>query len=183
MSFEDQRKAWIIAESDGRFAARCTVALLAAFALFCGAAAAFAVVAEGHGNGFTRYARVDRPDDTYRNMLVDNASLEALRQGRTAQAMTIVMESFSGGDLTSVFVKRREEGRWIYGSIRPGEGLDAFQPSPPCATCHRAAGAGDGTFTRPMLEGFVKSGAIQRTFCDRPGRSPCGPDVYFGTSR
>ncbi|MGK6314983.1 hypothetical protein [Neorhizobium sp. DT-125] len=167
----------------GHFMVPSLVALLAFLALISGAAAAFAVVADNHSSGFTRYARVDRPDGTYRNMLVDNASLEALRRGGPAETMTILMESFSDDDLTTVFVKRRKEGRWTYGSIRPGEGLDAFRPSPPCATCHRAAGASDGTFTRPMLEGFVKTGAEQQTYCDRPGRSPCSPDVYRRTSR
>lgn len=151
--------------------------------LFSAMAAAFAVTAGNHGEGFTHYARVDRPDGSYRNMLIDNASLAALREGRPAEHMTILMESFSDGELTSIFVKRSEAGRWTYGSIKPGENIEAFRPSLPCATCHRAAGAGDGTFTRPMLEGFVKAGEVQRTFCNRSGRSPCRPEVYARTSR
>jgi hypothetical protein len=172
-----------VPKSDGHLVERCVVASLAIIALIFGAMAAYAVAADNHSGGFTRYARVDRPDGTYRNMLVDDVSLAELRQGRPAETMTILMESFSGGSLTSVFVKRREGGRWTYGSVRPGEDLKAFRPGPSCATCHRAAGAGEGTFTRPMLEGFVKTGSVRQTFCDRSGRSPCSPDVYRQTSR
>ncbi len=163
--------------------ARSAVMLTAVTGFFSAMAAVFAVAADNLGDGFTRYARVDRPDGSYRNMLVDNASLAALRERKPAEEMMILMESFSGDELTAIFVKRRDADRWTYGSIRPGEGIEAFRPSPPCAPCHRAAGAGDGIFTWTMLEGFVKTGDVLRTFCDRSGRSPCSPDVYAQTSR
>jgi hypothetical protein len=131
-----------------------------------------------HRSGFTVYARVVRPDDTYRVMLVDDASLTRIREGRSMDGATILMESYAGRRMTSVFVKRREQGRWSYGAVRPGEGLEAFRPGPHCASCHRSVQDRDGMFTADMLKGFAVSGEIQAAFCDLPGRSPCGADVY-----
>jgi hypothetical protein len=131
-----------------------------------------------HRSGFTAYARVERPDDTYRIMLVDDGALSRIREGRSMDGATILMESYAGARITSVFVKRKELGRWTYGAVRPGEGLGAFRPGPHCATCHKAVSHRDGMFTADMLKGVAVTGDIQQAFCDRPGRSPCEADVY-----
>lgn len=80
--------------------------------------------------------------------------------------------------MTSVFAKRREGDEWIYGAIRPGEGIDAFRPGPHCATCHKAVSDKDGMFTGDMLRDFVSGGKLQNAYCDLPGRSPCDADTY-----
>jgi hypothetical protein len=137
----------------------------------------YAATAFPHRAGFVQYARVDRPDDTFRTMLVDEASLVALRRGDTSD-MTILMESYSDGEMSSIFVKRREGGRWNYGAIRLGETLDMFRPGPQCSSCHRAAQSADGMFTQALLRRFIASGEIARAYCDRSGRSPCPLDEY-----
>jgi hypothetical protein len=155
--------------------------IAAVAALFCGAGIAPGKASDAHRDGFTPYARVDRLDGTYRMMLIDNRSLEALGRGEAADRATILMESFSGDDLTTVFAKTREGSRWLYGSIQPGQTILQFRPGPSCATCHRVAGAG-GNFTQAMLERFVKTSTLQTTFCSRSGRSPCEPEVYGQSS-
>lgn len=141
-----------------------------------------AVAQVDHTAGFTRYARVDRADGTYREMLIDDATLAALRAGRPPEeGATILMESYySPGEIGSIFARRLENGRWLYGSFRPGEPLPAVASRPQCALCHRGAEATGGTFTLPMLERFARTGTVQRTDCDRSGRTPCDPPVYSG---
>jgi hypothetical protein len=141
------------------------------------AAAGIAWSAPDHTAGFVRYAHVDRPDGAYREMLVDEATLRA--GGRAVEGGTILMESYYTPDVVgSVFARRWQGGRWLYASFRPGEPLPEFRPLPQCATCHRAAEATGGTFTQAMLERFAAGGKLRQAFCDRPGRSPCPPEVY-----
>lgn len=144
------------------------------------AAAGIAWSASDHTAGLARYAHVGRPDGAYREMLVDEMTLVAFRAGgRAVEGSTILMESYyTPGVVGSVFAKRWQGGRWLYASFRPGEPLPEFRPLPQCTACHRAAEATAGTFTQAMLERFATGGRLQRTFCDRPGRSPCLPAVY-----
>jgi hypothetical protein len=150
----------------------------------CGPMAALGLLAAGiawpasdHTEGFARYAHVGRPDGAYREMLADEAMLRA--GGRAVEGGTILMESYyTPGVVGSVFAKRWQGGRWLFASFRPGEPLPEFRPLPQCATCHRAAAATGGTFTRAMLERFAADGKRRQAFCGRPGRPPCPPDVY-----
>jgi hypothetical protein len=89
----------------------------------------YAATAFPHRAGFVQHARIDRPDDTFQAMVVDEESLAALRRGETSD-MTILMESYFVGEVSSIFVKRREGRRGSYGAIRPGETLDMFRPGP-----------------------------------------------------
>jgi hypothetical protein len=132
-----------------------------------------------HEEGFLRYARVDRGSGEWREMLVDAGALPALRDGRAIpDGTTILMESVSAqGDLGSIFAKRWDGERWRYGSFRPGGTLADFLPRSQCVGCHEAAAEG-GTFTRPLLAAFAASGAVQRRFCDAPGRRPCPDGTY-----
>jgi hypothetical protein len=135
-----------------------------------------------HTTGFVRYARVDRTDGTYREMLADEATVAALRAGAPpADGATILMESFSRpGEIGTIFAKRRDGRRWLYGSFAPGEQLPEFRPRPQCSGCHRAADATDGTFTLPMLQRVAVTGALQRMHCSQSGRTPCSASVYLG---
>ena len=107
-----------------------------------------------HMSGFVRYARVD---GAYREMLVDEATVAALRAGAPlADGATILMESYPRpGEFGTIFAKRHDCRRWLYGSFARGEPLPAFRPRPQCSGCHRAADAADGTFTLPMLQRFA----------------------------
>ena len=147
--------------------------LLAVACLLTGAAA-------GHRDGFTLYGRVDRPDGTYREMLVETRALDAMRAGREpGEGWAILMESrLASGGITSIFAKRREAGGWEYGAFREGGTIADFDGRGPCAGCHRAAEGQGGTFTRPMLRAFMASGAVQRRSCERGGRAPCEAGVY-----
>ncbi|WP_205602565.1 hypothetical protein [Chelativorans alearense] len=135
-----------------------------------------------HTTGFARYARVDRADGSYREMLVDAATLNALQANTPLpEGATILMESYyRPGEIGSIFAKRFEGGRWLYGSFRSGEPLPTFSPMPQCAGCHRAAGASEETFTLRMLERFAQTGALQQTHCNRAGRAPCEASIYSG---
>lgn len=178
MSTSPDRSRFGQTTSSPRLRALAAAALLFACEL---GAAAFAVT--DHTAGFTRYAHVDRSDGAYREVLVDDATLAALRAGRGIRdGATILMESYySPGTIGSIFAKRRDGGRWLYGSFQPGAALPAFAPRPQCAACHRAAEKSDGTFTAAMLERFVETGSIQRIACDRAGRTPCDPATYTYT--
>ncbi len=129
-------------------------------------------------DGHTQYARVDRPDRSFRNMFVDNAALESLRSGRRPAAMTILMESYSNDRLSSVFVKQLKGINWSYGSIRPGESLTSLRPGPECSSCHVAASEQDGMFTEGLLKAFVRTSTLQQVRCEKPGRSPCNLGIY-----
>lgn len=133
-----------------------------------------------HRIGHTTYALVERPDGTYRTMMIDNGSVVAMRNGRVPETSSIRMESFAGERLTSVFIKRLQGEEWLYGAIRPGEGVEAFRSGSHCASCHRSASDRDGLFTQGLLRAFVETGRIQKASCGRPGRSPCEADVYGG---
>ncbi|MGF1515641.1 MAG: hypothetical protein ACFB5Z_18345 [Elainellaceae cyanobacterium] len=37
----------------------------------------------------------------------------------------------------------------------------------------------DFTLTKPLLEAALHRQQVQTAHCDRPGRSPCGPEVYL----
>jgi len=135
-----------------------------------------------HTTGLVRYARVDRADGTYREMLIDEATVAALRAGTPpADGATILMESYSRpGEFGTIFAKRRKSGRWLYGSFAHGEPLPEFRPRPQCSGCHRAADATDETFTLPMLRRFAATGDLQRAHCSQSGRTPCSASVYEG---
>jgi hypothetical protein len=135
-----------------------------------------------HTSDFVRYARVDRADGTYREMLVDEATITALRAGTAlTDGATILMESYSRpGEISTIFAKRRDGGRWLYGSFARGEPMPAFRPRPQCSGCHRAADATDGTFTLPMLQRFTMTGTLQRARCEQFGRTPCHGSIYQG---
>lgn len=152
---------------------------MAAAVLLTSGVGTFAVATE-HTIGFVRYARVDRPDGTFREILIDEATLAALRNGSgISGGATILMKSYTRqGGVRSIFGRRHEGGRWLFGSFQPGEVISGFRAAPQCATCHRSAERTDGTFTHAMLERFVATGEIQQTFCNRSGRTPCEPEVY-----
>ncbi|WP_157018413.1 hypothetical protein [Mesorhizobium xinjiangense] len=163
---------------------RTLVMLVLAATVPCGAAA---LAANEHTAGFSRYARVERSDGSYREMLIDEASLAALRAGAgLGEGATILMESYyRPGEIGTVFAKQFNGGRWLYGSFRPGGSPASFAPRPQCAGCHlRAQDHRGGTFTGPMLNAFAATDTVQETVCDRPGRTPCSPEIYAtGKSR
>jgi hypothetical protein len=96
--------------------ARVLVPIVLAAALAIGNTALAA--AADYMAGLVRYARVDRSDGTYREMLVDAATLVALRKGGSlGDGATVLMESYTRqGEIGAIFGKRREGGRWVYGS-------------------------------------------------------------------
>ncbi|MCR4265037.1 hypothetical protein [Nitratireductor sp. ZSWI3] len=143
-------------------------------------AASAALADTDHRDGFMRYARVDRPDGSFRKLFIDEKTLGALRLGQAvSDGASIIMESYSGPDeVRSVFAKKRKNGRWQYGSLNPGEPLTAFRPRPQCSGCHVAANDSDGVFTLSMLQRFAETGEPQEIRCPRVGRIPCDRSVY-----
>lgn len=139
-----------------------------------------AIAGVDHRDGFVRYARVDRTDDTFRELFVDEDTLSALRSDQpVSDGATIMMESYyRPGEIGSIFAKRRENGRWLYGSFSLGEPLVAFRPQPQCSGCHMAADDSDGVFTLSLLQRFADTGEPQRIECARAGRTPCNRAVY-----
>lgn len=173
----------------GRFRSRAFPALalfftviLTILAVAAGQMAVAETDEDGHRAGFSYYGQVDRGDGTYRQMLVDDRTLRAMQEDEPlGDGATILMESYyRPGEIGSIFAKRFEGGRWLYGSFGEGEPMPAFSPRPQCSFCHRTANDLEGTFTLPMLERFARTGVPQRTSCGRTGRSPCKASVYAG---
>lgn len=133
-----------------------------------------------HRDGFTRYARVDRSDGTWREMFIANETIETFRATSTVPTGAIIlMESYRpDGSLSSVFMSRNEGQRWAYGSISPGEPVQSVRVAGNCASCHRLSQSDSAVFTMPMLESFSRTGEAAMAFCDRGGRSPCDAEVY-----
>ncbi len=133
-----------------------------------------------YGETYVTYARVDRPDGTYRLMLVTPETLAIVRPGEALPDGTrILMESFyAPGEVGTVFHKQKVSGRWQYGSF-PGAGEPVFEtrPQASCLSCHARAAATDFTFTRPSLDGASHNG-LSHFRCDRGGRTPCDLHVY-----
>ncbi|MEO0976507.1 MAG: cytochrome P460 family protein [Pseudomonadota bacterium] len=133
-----------------------------------------------YGETYVTYAQVDRPNGTYRRMLVTPETLAAIRPGAPLPDGTrILMESYyAPGEVGTVFHKEKVAGRWQYGSFS-GAGEPRFEtrPQASCLSCHATAAATDFTFTRPSLDAASQRG-MSRFTCDRGGRSPCDPHVY-----
>lgn len=143
-----------------------------------------AALAEGaHTVGYERYARVDRADGTYREMYIPTASAEALRKGEPMPTGTIIqMETYySPGSLSTIFVKQWNGKEWLWGSYSAGAPMPAFGPDMSCTSCHRRSAEVEGTYTKPMLDAYLKGAGEQVTTCDRSGRTPCGPEVYLSS--
>lgn len=138
-----------------------------------------------HRDGYTRYARVERSDGTWREMFIANEALAELRAtSALPDGATILMESYRpGGDLSSVFLSRTDGQRWTYGSISPGEPAQSARVASSCAGCHRLSQSGSAVFTWSMIERFIREGDTAVALCDRGGRSPCDADVYRRASR
>ncbi|WP_227271483.1 cytochrome P460 family protein [Roseobacter weihaiensis] len=133
-----------------------------------------------YGEIFFAYAQVDRPNGTYRRMLVTPETIAAVRKGEPLPDGTrILMESYySQGEVGTVFHKRKVAGQWQYGSFSgSGEPNFATRPQASCISCHVTAAETDLTFTRPSLDAASQYGLSHFT-CDRGGRSPCEAHVY-----
>lgn len=133
-----------------------------------------------YGDIYVTYAQVDRPNGTYRRMLVTPETLAMVRTGEPLPNGTrILMESYySPGEVGTVFHKRKVDGQWQYGSF-PGSAAPNFEtrPQASCISCHATAKAKDFTFTRPSLEAASLHG-LSRFTCNRRARSPCEAHVY-----
>ena len=149
------------------------------------------IAADGHSDASTmqaygldlvRYATVERTDGSYRRMLIDRMSLEALaRDGVLPDGTRILMETYrSPGRVGTVFHKQKTDGRWLYGSFsgRSAEANLDVRPQASCLSCHTRAADTDFTYTLPSLNA-VAAGAAETVFaCDRGGRAPCDLAIY-----
>lgn len=145
-----------------------------------GLAAADLPQTDRYGETYVTYAQVDRPNGTYRRMLVTPETLSHVRPGEPlADGARILMESYyTPGEVGTVFHKQKVAGRWQYGSFSGADEADfETRPQASCLSCHAAAADTDFTFTRPSLDAASQHG-VSRFSCDRGGRSPCDPHVY-----
>jgi hypothetical protein len=64
--------------------------------------------------------------------------------------------------------------KWAFGGFDPvtAEPLKLQLPGD-CLLCHQAAVMSDMAFSMNLLKRFVASGAVQYSFCPRPGRQAC----------
>ena len=132
------------------------------------------------GKTLEHYATIARNDGSFRRLWIDGPSLAGIRRGEPLpDGTTIAMETFYGPKAaTTVFIKRKEEGKWLYGSFEPGTpDWSDMKSKTVCHACHIDA-ATDLTFTLPVLAKFRETGAPQRFLCDQPGRVPCESSFY-----
>jgi hypothetical protein len=48
-----------------------------------------------------------------------------------------------------------------------------------CHSCHAPFPETDFTLTKPLLEAALQTRQVQTAYCDRAGRTPCGPTAYI----
>lgn len=132
------------------------------------------------GKTLKHYATIARNDGSFRRLWIDEPSLAGIRRGEPLpDGTTIAMETFYGPkQRATVFIKRKEEGKWLYGSFEPGTpDWSDMKSKTVCHACHIDA-AVDLTFTLPVLAKFREGAAPLRFLCDQPGRVPCEPTFY-----
>jgi hypothetical protein len=130
---------------------------------------------------FRQYARVERTDGTYRQMYLDERSLEVFARTNTLPdgAFIVMKTYYSPGVESTNFTKSRANGRWLYGSFSPQRPNFDTRPDASCQGCHQTATSSvAGTFTLPMLRRAVRDGRVAVTTCNRGGRTPCDPATY-----
>lgn len=136
-----------------------------------------------YGEPLVTYAQVDRPDGTYRRMLI---SVEALAKIQKEQSLPngtrILMESHgSTGVINTVFISEKVDGQWQFGSFPGGATADfSTRPQASCLSCHINAADTDFVFTRPSLNAALEIGTTYFS-CDRRGRSPCELKHYLNS--
>lgn len=131
------------------------------------------------GKPLIHYATIARSDGSFRRFFVDEASLAATTPDAMPDGTTIAMETFYGiENRSTVFIKEKQGGKWLYGSFEPGKpDWTSQKPKTVCHACHIDA-ANDLTFTLPSLIRFAARKKIERFVCEETGRVPCGAAVY-----
>ncbi len=129
---------------------------------------------------FTHYATVGRPDGSFRRMLIDADSATRVEPSQALpEGTTILMETWHSAERPStVFVKTKQNGAWLYGSFPPGRPDLNVRTNATCHSCHQPFAAVDGTLTLPLLLTALETNQPQRSFCEKPGRRPCSPEDY-----
>lgn len=135
------------------------------------------------------YATVSRSDGSFRQMFIDENSIPGGMAGPNAvvqpgevlpDGTLIVMETwYSPENIGTVFVKQKQDGEWQYGSFSPDRPDYQLSFSGSCHSCHAPFPDTDFTLTKPLLEAALKTQQVQTAFCDRPGRTPCEPEIYI----
>lgn len=160
---------------------RSVLALIASAIGISGLAATDLPQTDRYGETYVTYAQVDRPNGTYRRMLVTPKTLSQVRPGEPlADGTRILMESYyAPGEVGTVFHKQKVAGRWQYGSFS-GEDAARFdtRPQASCLSCHATAAKTDFTFTRPSLDAALQNG-MSHFACENGGRTPCDQHVYI----
>jgi hypothetical protein len=135
------------------------------------------------GKTLTQYATIARDDGSFRRFWVDEASLKAMSAEALPDGAMIAMETFYGPQKpATIFIKQRQDGKWLYGSFEPGKpDWSGMKGKTVCHACHMDAKA-DLTFTLPTLASFAASRKPLRFECPRPGREPCEDAVYHGAT-
>lgn len=129
---------------------------------------------------FIHYGTVDRPDGSFRRMLIDQTSLTQVQPDQPLpEGTTILMETwYSPDNLGTIFVKTKQDGDWLYGSFRPGQPDLSVRTNASCRSCHHPFQDIDSTLTLPLLLASLSTSEPQQAFCDRSGRRPCSPEDY-----
>lgn len=132
-----------------------------------------------YGPDLLAYATVERPDGTYRRMLVSPQALTGTPDGAVPDGTRILMETYyRPGEVGTVFHKLKQNGRWEYGSFPASNPNLATRPQASCLSCHVGAADTDLTYTKPSLDRVASGGALEVFHCDRSGRQPCRARVY-----
>ena len=136
-----------------------------------------------YGEPLVTYAQVDRPDGTYRRMLIPIETLENVKEDQALPNGTrILMETYgSTGNIGTVFISEKVDGQWLFGSFLGGGKVDfTTRAQASCLSCHINAADTDFVFTRPSLNSALELGTTYFS-CDRRGRSPCELSHYLNS--
>ncbi len=133
------------------------------------------------GKTLTHYATIARNDGSFRRFWVDEPALKGMSAEALPDGTMIAMETFYGPQKpATVFIKQRQDGKWLYGSFEPGQpDWSGMKGKTVCHACHMDAKA-DLTFTLPTLASFAASRLPLRLECPLPGREPCEDALYHG---
>lgn len=137
-------------------------------------------VQERYNRRWIHYATVARSDDTFRQMFIEVDAVERIEAGQPLPDETLIlMESWYSPEAPGVvFIKQKLNGIWQYGSFNLTEPDYQVSDRGSCHSCHAPFPETDFTLTKPLLEAALQRQVLQTAYCDRPGRSPCTPEVY-----
>ena len=134
-----------------------------------------------YGKELVPFAMVAKTGDYSRRMFIDATSSRRFAQtGHLPEGAVLVLETWFGRELSTVYVRQRVGDGFRASSFPPTAPNFATTSDAVCEGCHSRAHATEDTFTLPLLRKALERGAVQAIVCPKPSFTPCDLSVYEG---